>query len=174
MRRTYLVALAVALLCAACSSEADEQPAPDPIAPSTAPLRDQDQVEQDMLAMLDEIKTSISGLAPDVEWQDSDEYSGGITCDIEGGVDNLSFQSPVYKASHFPDGSEWPRWMDAVTEVAEQYGYRAPEDIPEREQQNRVVYYTDEGDALRVSSSTHSGFVFDVLTECIPGASVQS
>lgn len=64
--------------------------------------------------------------------------------------------------------------MEAVGSVAEGYDYRVPDEVPERGDQNRVAYYNDAGDALRVSSSTHSGFVVDVLTECIPGASVRS
>lgn len=174
MRRTHLVALAAALLCAGCSGEADKQPPSDPIAPSTAPLRQQDQVEQDMLAMLEEIKTSLSDIAPGVDWQEPDEYNGGRSCNQENSMDDVAFQSPALRTLHFPDHDEWQQWMEAVGSVARGYGYQVPDEVPEREDQNRVAYYNDAGDALRVSSSTHSGFVVDVLTECIPGASVQS
>lgn len=174
MRRTYVVALAAALLCAGCAGEADEQPASDPIAPSTAPLRQQDQVEQNMLSMLDEIQISISDIAPGVDWQEPDEYDGGRSCNQENSMDDVAFQSPALRTLHLPDHDEWQQWMEAVGSVAEGYDYRVPDEVPEREDQNRVSYYTEEGDALRISSSTHSGFVVDVLTECIPGASVQS
>ena len=174
MRRTYVFALTAALLCAGCSGEADEQPAPDPIAPSTAPLRQQDQVEQDMLATLNEIEHSISDISPDVEWQEAEEFNGGYSCNQENSTDDVAFQSPALRTLHFPDHDEWQRWMEAVGSVAEAYGYRAPDEVPVREDQNRVAYYNNAGDALRVSSSTHSGFVVDVLTECIPGAIVQS
>ena len=174
MRRTYVFALTAALLCAGCSGESDEQPAPDPIAPSTAPLRQQDQVEQDMLATLNEIEHSISDISPDVEWQEAEEFNGGYSCNQENSKDDVAFQSPALRTLHFPDHDEWQRWMEAVGSVAEAYGYRAPDEVPVREDQNRVAYYNNAGDALRVSSSTHSGFVVDVLTECIPGAIVQS
>lgn len=174
MRRTHLVALAAALLCAGCAGEADEQPAADPIAPSTAPLRQQVQVEQDMLAMLEEIKTSISDISPGVDWQEPDEYDGGRSCNQENSMDDVAFQSPALRTLHLLDHDEWQQWMEAVGSVAEGYDYRVPDEVPERGDQNRVAYYNDAGDALRVSSSTHSGFVVDVLTECIPGASVQS
>lgn len=174
MRRTYVVVLTAALLCAGCSGEADEQPAPDPIAPSTAPLRQQDQVEQDMLATLNEIEHSISDISPDVEWQEAEEFNGGYSCNQENSTDDVAFQSPALRTLHFPDHDEWQQWMEAVGSVAEAYGYRGPDEVPDREDQNRVAYYNNAGDALRVSSSVHSGFVVDVLTECIPGASVQS
>lgn len=174
MRRTHLVALAAALLCAGCSGEADKQPPSDPIAPSTAPLRQQDQVEHDMLAMLEEIRTSLSDIAPGVDWPEPDEYSGGRSCNQENSMDDVAFQSPALRTLHFPDHAEWQQWMEAVGSVAGGYGYQVPDEIPEREDQNRVAYYNDAGDALRVSSSTHSGFVVDVLTECIPGSSIQS
>lgn len=174
MRRTCCFALAAALLCAGCSGDADEQPASDPIAASTAPLRQQDQVEQDMLTMLDEIENSISEITPDIEWKEPDDYTGGISCNQENSVDDLSFHSPALRTSHFPNPDQWNRWMDTVGAIAAGYGYQVPNEVPEREDQNRVVYYTDAGEALRVSSSTHSGFVVDVLTECVPGASVRS
>ncbi|ANI92193.1 LppA family lipoprotein [Dietzia timorensis] len=174
MRRTYVFALTAALLCAGCSGESDEQPAPDPIAPPTAPLRQQDQVEQDMLAMLEEIEGSISDIAPGIEWQERDDYNDGISCNQENSMDDVAFQSPALRTLHFPDHDEWQQWMEAVGSIAEGYGYRVPDEVPDREDQNRVAYYNNAGDALRVSSSVHSGFVVDVLTECIPGAGVQS
>lgn len=173
MRRTYIVALAAALLCAGCSGDANEAPSADPIAPSTAPLRQQDQVEYDMFAMLDEIKASISAIAPGVEWQEPDPYVGAISCNQEDSTDDVSFQSPALRTSRFPNHDEWERWMDTVGSIAAAYGYHVSDEVPERENQNRVAYYTDAGDALSVSSSTLSGFVVDVLTECIPGAGVQ-
>lgn len=127
-----------------------------------------------MLAMLDEIKVSISEVAPGTEWQEPDPYAGGISCDQENSTDDVAFQSPALRTSHFPNHDEWERWMGAVGSIAAGYGYQVPDEVPEREEQNRVAYYTDAGDVLRVSSSTHSGFVVDVLTECIPGAGVQS
>ena len=134
-----------------------------PSVDARAPLekrRSYAEARDDSLALLTELRTTMSGVVPGLQWltpkPEVDGESGCAEPEFEGveGASHATFDSGGAKGA-ISDG-EWPAVWTAVQEVAGRQGFARPKVLKDEPGHHVVSLYDDDGAELSINTKVNT------------------
>jgi hypothetical protein len=128
-----------------------------------------EQVSQEYLAVLGEIRAAVSGIVPDLRWEETSPKYTPSTCDppyaeVEGAI------SAVFASGHglgtIPDSS-WPKVVTAVTQVAEHHRFTEVDRLVEKPGHYALMIFDRWGGSITVGSDAGEYTSVSLFSACL-------